>query len=496
MATFDQEKPVCSICLNEFQQPKIIDCQHSFCLNCLEDYINKVSTNNQFPCPLCRNTVSIPTDGVMGFASNVDVQQELASDICKTEVPPCDVCKTGVDSEFRCEDCEQYLCKSCRTTHDGLKSCRGHVILDVRVALQTPGRGTAESKSKDICPNHHDKEVRCYCKDCSTAVCSDCFVTNHISHKFVDLYGENIDVETRDELKVLQDDIETQISQFEKFCKSLTKIKTDIEYSAKTSCDAVDQQIEQICSEAKQAGEEIKAEIQKSRDEEIEKIMKLLEEMEILIADLKASVKCTGGVIEDTSIVQVLNRIPQVKQEKEESGLRKLDIPDVKYTWFEQSVIDKTLLVKQLGCLLYQEESTFTTSFNLDEVESESQGYDGVYGEDHYIQGLPWYIGAVKKEETNTVPTLCVYLELNDTEDTADIKSCKADLRFTLINIKDKQQSLNRESNGSTYEPGYGRGWPGFIEWDRLSDKENGFLDDDNNFTVQTTVKIIKIERN
>ncbi|XP_050396956.2 E3 ubiquitin-protein ligase TRIM71-like [Patella vulgata] len=450
MATFDQEKPV----LNEFQQPKI--------------------------------------------ASNADVQQEMASDICKTEVPPCDVCKTVqvCNSKFMCVECEQYLCKSCRTTHDGLKSCRGHVILDVRVALQTPGGDNAESKSKDFCPNHHDKEVRCYCKDCSTAVCSDCYVTNHGSHKFVDLHGENIDVETRDELKVLQDDIETHISKFEKFCKSLTKIKTDIEYSAKTSCDAVDQQIEQICSEAKQAGEEIKAEIQKSRDEEIDKMIKLLGEMEILIEDLKASVKCTGDVIEDTSIVQVLNRIPQVKQEKEESSLRKLDIPDVKYTWFEQSVIDKTLLVKQLGCLLYQAESTFTTSFNLDEVESEED--DGVNGEDHYIQGLPWYIRAVKKEETDTVPTLAIYLRLKSTKDTADIKSCETNRRITLINIKDKQQSLKKDSNSTTYyKPGVGgRGWPGFIEWDRLSDKENGFLDDDNNFTVQTTVKIIKIERN
>ncbi|XP_050389428.2 tripartite motif-containing protein 45 [Patella vulgata] len=490
MANNIRDKPLCSICLNDFQQPKIIDCQHSFCFTCLEDYTNKVSTNNQFPCPLCRNIVNIPAGGVMDFMSNVDVQQVLVID--KTEVPPCDVCKTGVNSQFRCEDCEQYMCSCCRKMHDALKVCRDHVV----VYVNAPAGDNPMSKSEDVCPNHPEKDIRCYCKDCSLSVCTDCFVIGHNGHNFLDLQDDKIKVETREKLKQLKADLDARTEQFAKYSNSLKALVTDIDRSADESCAAVDKQVETICSEVKQLGDDVKIQIQKSRDAEIDKMTKPLKEMEILIEDLKASVKCTVNVIDEKSIVQVLNKIPQVEQEKEECRLRKLDIPDVKYTCFEESVIDKTLLVKQLGTLLYQEhEATFTSSFNLDEIVR--QGKTGlVHGPDYYIQGLPWCITAEKltRPKAKTVRTLAIYLGQSELKETANVKSSQAKCSLTLINIQDKQQSKNIEDI-DTYIPGRCRGWPAFIDWNKFSDKQNGFIDDNNNFTIQATVKVIKIDR-
>ncbi|KAK6194987.1 hypothetical protein SNE40_000509 [Patella caerulea] len=253
MATVNPNKPVCSICLNDFKQPKIIDCGHTFCLTCLEDYINKVSSNNMSHCPLCRHDFHIPECGLGEFKSNldIDIEQELLSGINTDKIPPCEVCKTGVNSEFKCEDCEQYLCSSCRKMHDALRSCHNHVIVPTAEALKDRREGNHETTPtlRDVCPDHRNKKVRCYCKDCSIAVCADCFVTNHRSHKFVDLLAKDIDIQTREELKSLQDNIENKISQFEQFCETLTKVKTDIDHSAKESCEAVDKQIEQIRSE-------------------------------------------------------------------------------------------------------------------------------------------------------------------------------------------------------------------------------------------------------
>ncbi|XP_050395476.1 E3 ubiquitin-protein ligase TRIM56-like [Patella vulgata] len=192
------DKLICSICLNEFKQPKLIDCQHAFCLTCLEDYVNKVSTDNCFPCPLCCHYVSVPGGGVGEFPANLDIAERP---VCKMEIPPCDVCKTGVISECRCQDCQQHLSNSCKTIHDSLRGCQDHVLVNMDDAIIDPSSDESDLHFKDVCPNHYEKEVRCYCKGCSLAVCSDCFVTSHSSHIFVDLHSDEIDAQTRRELK-------------------------------------------------------------------------------------------------------------------------------------------------------------------------------------------------------------------------------------------------------------------------------------------------------
>ncbi|KAK6194559.1 hypothetical protein SNE40_000175 [Patella caerulea] len=104
------------------------------------------------------------------------------------------------------------------------------------------------------------------------------------------------------------------------------------------------------------------------------------------------------------------------------------------------------MLVKQIETLEKRDGPTVSTSFNVDGVESQDDGVDGA---DYYIQGLPWCIFTRKTEKTDTEPTLGIHLYLRKTDDTADIKSCQASRRLTLINIKDKQQSVNDYTSNS-----------------------------------------------
>ncbi|KAK3099411.1 hypothetical protein FSP39_004033 [Pinctada imbricata] len=61
----------CSICFQQFTRPKALPCLHSFCEGCLRDYIvSRFESSGQFPCPLCRQTIYIPPNGVYGFPDN------------------------------------------------------------------------------------------------------------------------------------------------------------------------------------------------------------------------------------------------------------------------------------------------------------------------------------------------------------------------------------------------------------------------------------------
>ncbi|XP_005103225.1 tripartite motif-containing protein 2 [Aplysia californica] len=62
----------CSICCEEFKNPKALPCLHTFCANCLRDYVvgRGYESVGSFPCPVCRANTQLPATGVDGFPNN------------------------------------------------------------------------------------------------------------------------------------------------------------------------------------------------------------------------------------------------------------------------------------------------------------------------------------------------------------------------------------------------------------------------------------------
>ena len=61
----------CPLCLQLYKNPKLLLCQHTFCLKCLEEY----ARHNYFPrgkcvCPYCKQTVPVPEDGDLSNLPN------------------------------------------------------------------------------------------------------------------------------------------------------------------------------------------------------------------------------------------------------------------------------------------------------------------------------------------------------------------------------------------------------------------------------------------
>ena len=64
----------CSICLGYFKQPKLLLCQHTFCLSpCLVKFIE--GKIGKIKCPECRVEHRIPQLGVEYFPNNMTMQQ-------------------------------------------------------------------------------------------------------------------------------------------------------------------------------------------------------------------------------------------------------------------------------------------------------------------------------------------------------------------------------------------------------------------------------------
>ncbi|XP_033742627.1 tripartite motif-containing protein 2-like [Pecten maximus] len=61
----------CAICFQTFSKPKALPCLHTFCEGCLRDYIvSRYENTGQFPCPVCRQVIYTPYNGVVDFPDN------------------------------------------------------------------------------------------------------------------------------------------------------------------------------------------------------------------------------------------------------------------------------------------------------------------------------------------------------------------------------------------------------------------------------------------
>lgn len=113
---------LCSICQNTFKSPRRLVCGHSFCLACLNTYLEDYKRKSSYPCPKCNHSISVdpevdgnyidslPEDAVaqefvLANGENIECKSHLRAHIdsfCRTcIVPLCVLCRQ--ESHFDCD---------------------------------------------------------------------------------------------------------------------------------------------------------------------------------------------------------------------------------------------------------------------------------------------------------------------------------------------------------------------------------------------------------
>ncbi|KAF7632422.1 RING-type domain-containing protein [Meloidogyne graminicola] len=139
----------CPICLDRYKQPKLLQCQHTFCLSCLENYVESNGGRPQVKCPECRFEHLLPLDGggVHSLQNNLtllsflEIHMEASSEVNAEEINKyiqrfnmerCRVCEEKSELEL-CVHCERKCCSECRNSHlDMLKRDLNRLLGQVR----------------------------------------------------------------------------------------------------------------------------------------------------------------------------------------------------------------------------------------------------------------------------------------------------------------------------------------------------------------------------
>ena len=156
----------CSICFENFKEPKLLPCFHTFCKSpCLERLVVQGPEGQSLTCPTCRRHVMLEENGVSGLQTDFNINEllDIRESLEKAAKKNCNNCKALVASKY-CKDCRAFYCDNCTQIHNSWSPNDGHNMLGVKEVK--PG-DLKPAKPPMKCKKHLDKETNIYCQTCS-----------------------------------------------------------------------------------------------------------------------------------------------------------------------------------------------------------------------------------------------------------------------------------------------------------------------------------------
>ena len=129
----------CSICLDSFTIPKLLQCFHVFCKNCLEPIVLRCQLGLSLCCPKCRCSTLLPANGVSGLQSAFHVHYlfEIRDALQKVkhgqegQKMQCEKCNKREANGF-CHDCGKFMCVVCIEIHRTWEEYSTHKVINLR----------------------------------------------------------------------------------------------------------------------------------------------------------------------------------------------------------------------------------------------------------------------------------------------------------------------------------------------------------------------------
>ena len=273
-----EDQLTCAICLEAFKDPKLLQCFHVYCKECLDrlvvtDQQEQVSVR----CPTCRRATLLPpatTVADLQSAFHIHHLFEIQDAFEKVKEPQkvlCGMCKNVLRmATSYCRDCGEFICATCADVHAHWEMFTKHEVVGIDEFEKKVKQLDVLKKVTLYCSLHQGKELELYCESCEELICHNCTVKKHKDHQY-DLVGDIFE-EQKAKITTLLEPVEMQLETLKKAIrKTIAKSK-----AVNVNRAEVEAEINKKAEDLHNAIELGKTELLRELNEETQKIVKEL----------------------------------------------------------------------------------------------------------------------------------------------------------------------------------------------------------------------------
>ena len=180
----------CAICLEDYKDPKLLQCFHVYCKDCLERLVLRDQQGLSLRCPSCRRSTLLPLNSISGLQPAFHIHHlfEIRDALVKVkkvkgpQKTQCDKCKKRDAVNF-CRTC-QFICTKCTETHQEWEDLSTHEVISLSQLEGDVTNLVPPTKKATYCSKHPAKKSKLYCETCEELICRDCIVRVHRDHQY------------------------------------------------------------------------------------------------------------------------------------------------------------------------------------------------------------------------------------------------------------------------------------------------------------------------
>ncbi|XP_033100169.1 tripartite motif-containing protein 2-like [Anneissia japonica] len=324
----DEKVLECAICFKRLQNPKSLNCLHSFCLTCLEDWVKK---KGKLTCPTCTKSYPLPEGGLQKLPPNTFLNNLLETFEQYDKRDQIMKCVCGKVEEYYCQDCRHYLCSSCSDHHKLLPLSANHKLHAVEdVRSMTPQDFAL--LNPPLC-SLHSKPLELYCQDCKTTICIHCTLIEHKGWE-----GKHKPISISEAFQTFKQTWATLEKKAHCFQKKLqdglgevVANATNLEKCRDKSLMDIDNHIQDIINKVNENGNKMKKEVEtiyetkkRKNDVQLNELKTQISEVNTKLSFVKQLLKsdeATAVKLSETFIIALRDRINELpKTEPKDNG--------------------------------------------------------------------------------------------------------------------------------------------------------------------------------
>ena len=158
----------CAICLEDYKDPKLLQCFHMYCKECLERLVLQDKQGLSLRCPSCRRSTLLPSSSISGLQAAFHIHHlfEIRDTLVKVkkvkgpQKMQCEKCSENDATNF-CRGCGQFICRACYKTHQTWTELSTHEVITLDRLEGDVTQLVSPTNKVTYCSKHPAKESDC-----------------------------------------------------------------------------------------------------------------------------------------------------------------------------------------------------------------------------------------------------------------------------------------------------------------------------------------------